>query len=81
MLLSVNTYMYYLTLEYPDSTSDMMRDINTFAFATDLLLRGIYCDQPDECTLVFDSEQDSVYASLLYTGSATTTLSKAPSLN
>ena len=73
--------MYYLTLEYPASTSDMMQDVNTFAFATDLLLRGIYCDQPDACTLSFDSEQDSVYASLLYSGSAITTLSKTPSLN
>lgn len=73
--------MYTVHFEYPTATSAMLRDVNTFAYATDLLMRGIYCEQPDESTLVFDSERDAVYAILKYTGSATTTLSKDSSFS
>jgi len=68
--------MYSVHFEYPDSTTSMLCDVNTFAFATELLLRGIYCEQPDECTLVFDSERDALYATLKYSGSASTSVSK-----
>lgn len=73
--------MYCVHFEYPSSTTHLMRDVNTFAFATDLLLRGIYCEQPDESTLVFDTERDALYAVLKYTGIATTSVSKDSSFS
>ena len=72
----INNFMYSVHFEYPDSTTSMLRDVNTFAFATELLLRGIYCEQPDESTLVFDTERDALYATLKYNGSASTFVSK-----
>lgn len=77
----INNCMYSVHFEYPDSTTSMLRDVNTFSFATELLLRGIYCEQPDESTLVFDSERDALYATLKYNGSASTTVSKDSSFS
>ena len=64
--LLYGVFMYSVHFEYPDSTTSMLRDVNTFSFATELLLRGIYCDQTDDCTLVFDNERDALYATLKY---------------
>jgi hypothetical protein len=47
-----------------------MQDINTFTFATELLLRGVYTEQPNDNTLLFWSESDRTYAVLQYQGSA-----------
>ena len=60
--------MYLLTIHYDDTVTDFIADVNTFSFATDLLLRGIYTEQSDSCTLVFDSERERMYATLAYTG-------------
>lgn len=62
--------MYTLTIQYDSTTTDYIQDVNTFSFATDLLLRGVYCEQPTQNTLVFESEQDLAYATLAYTGKA-----------
>ena len=62
--------MYTLTLNYKSSTTSYIQDVNTFAFATDLLLRGIYCEQPSDNTLVFSSQSDLAYATLAYSGTA-----------
>ena len=53
------------------STTEYIQDINTFSFATDLMLRGIYTEQPNANTLLFASQQDLVYATLAYSGNAT----------
>lgn len=68
--------MYSVHFEYPQSTTDLVRDVNTFAFATELLLAGVYCDQPNSSELVFESERDALYATLKYAGSASLTVSK-----
>ena len=60
--------MYLLNILYDDSVTDYIADVNTFSFATDLMLRGIYTEQSDSCTLVFDSERERMYATLAYTG-------------
>ena len=52
------------------STTEYIQDINTFSFATDLMLRGIYSEQPNANTLLFASQQDLVYATLAYKGNA-----------
>jgi hypothetical protein len=62
--------MYSLTLHYDSSTTAYMQDINTFTFATELLLRGVYTEQPNDNTLLFWSESDRTYAVLQYQGSA-----------
>ena len=62
--------MYVLTLNYDSSSTEYIQDINTFSFATDLLLRGVYCDQPSANTLQFTSESDLLYATLAYQGTA-----------
>ena len=64
----ISMCMYLLNINYDDSVTDFIADINTFSFATDLLLRGIYTEQSDSCTLVFDSERERMYATLAYTG-------------
>ena len=63
--------MYLLTIHYDDSVTDFMQDINTFAFATDLMLRGVYTEQPRDDQLLFNSEQDRTYAVISYTGNGT----------
>jgi hypothetical protein len=60
--------MHTLTIQYDTSTTEFIQDINTFDFATKLLLRGIYTEQPTHNTLLFASQQDLVYATLAYTG-------------
>ena len=60
--------MYLLNILYDDSVTDYIADINTFSFATDLMLRGIYTEQTASCTLVFDTDQERMYATLAYTG-------------
>ena len=60
--------MYLLNILYDDSVTDYIADINTFSFATDLMLRGIYTEQTDSCTLVFDTDRERMYATLAYTG-------------
>ena len=60
--------MYLLTIHYDDTVTDFMQDINTFCFATDLMLRGIYTEQPRDDQLLFTSEQDRTYACVAYTG-------------
>ena len=62
--------MYTLTLEYDSATTSMIQDINTFTFATDLMLRGVYTDQPNDNTLLFTTESDLNYAILAYKGTA-----------
>jgi hypothetical protein len=52
------------------STTEYIQDINTFSFATDLMLRGVYSEQPNANTLLFASQQDLVYATLAYRGRA-----------
>jgi len=64
-------YMYLLNINYDDTVTDFMQDINTFCFATDLSLRGIYTEQPSDYQLLFSSEQDRMYATLAYTGNGT----------
>ena len=54
--------MYLLNINYDDTVTDFMQDINTFCFATDLSLRGIYTEQPSDSQLLFNSEQDRMYA-------------------
>ena len=60
--------MHELTIQYNESTTEFIQDINTFVFATKLLLRGIYTEQPAHNTLLFASQQDLMYATLAYTG-------------
>ena len=62
--------MYTLTLEYDSATTSLMQDVNTFTFATDLMLRGVYTDQPHDNTLLFTTESDLHYALLAYKGTA-----------
>jgi len=58
-------------LRFIDSlTTEYIQDINTFSFATDLMLRGVYSEQPNANTLLFASQQDLVYATLAYRGRA-----------
>ena len=60
--------MHELTIQYDLTTTEFIQDINTFDFATKLLLRGIYTEQPAHNTLLFASQQDLMYATLAYTG-------------
>ena len=62
--------MYKLTLHYDPSTTSLIQDVNTFDFATDLLLRGIYTEQSADNELLFEDEADLAYACLAYSGSA-----------
>lgn len=70
-LHSINTRtMYTLKFSYDASTTPFIQDVNTFSFATLLMLRGVYTSQPSADLLVFDSESDLNYAILAYTGTA-----------
>ncbi len=60
--------MYLLRIHYDPSVTDYIADVNTFSFATDLLLRGVYTEQSDSCTLQFDTPSDRTYACVAYTG-------------
>ena len=62
--------MYTLKFSYDDFTTPFIQDVNTFSFATDLMLRGVYTSQPDADLLVFESESDLNYAILAYNGTA-----------
>ena len=62
--------MYKLKFGYKDTATPFIRDVNTFTFATDLLLRGVYTTQPEEDVLVFDTESDLNYAILANNGTA-----------
>ena len=62
--------MYTLKFSYSDSTTPFIQDVNTFSFATLLMLRGVYTSQPSADLLVFDSESDLNYAILAYNGTA-----------
>ena len=64
-------YMYLLNINYDDTVTDFMQDINTFCFATDLSMRGIYTEQPTDSQLLFSCEKDRMYATLSYTGNGT----------
>ena len=64
-------YMYLLNIHYDDTVTDFIADVNTFSFATELLLRGIYTEQPRDDQLLFGSEQDRTYAVISYTGNGT----------
>lgn len=69
-VVSISNSMYTLTLEYDTATTSLMQDVNTFTFATDLMLRGVYTDQPTDNSLLFTSSQDLHYALLAYKGNA-----------
>ena len=60
--------MHTLTIQYNESTTEFIQDINTFDFATKLLLRGVYTEQPTHNSLLFSTQQDLLYATLAYTG-------------
>lgn len=52
-------------IHYHDSVGEYLQDATTFDLATQLSFRGIYTDQPDHCTLVFEHDRDATYAVLL----------------
>ena len=60
--------MYLLNIHYDDTVTDFIADVNTFSFATELLLRGIYTEQPSDNSLVFNTDEDRTYACVAYTG-------------
>jgi hypothetical protein len=66
---SINICMHVLQF-IDDTTTSYIQDINTFTFATQLMLRGVYSEQPSDDTLVFASSSDLDYAILAYNGNA-----------